>query len=390
MSGGCTKSERTEDPIDARAACRRQNPQRDVFFGDLHVHTALSFDAWVFDVRTMPADAFRFAQGQSIEHPLGGSSTVRLARPLDFAAVTDHAEYLGEVDLCTNPGTPEFDAMRCRAYREADPDAVVDFGIGLTSEQPQRFSEICGTNGQRCRTVARDVWARIQTAAEDAYDRTADCRFTSFIGYEWTAAIAGSNLHRNIIFRNARVPNAVSAYFEYPSVRLLHQILDLSCLNAGTGCDVIAIPHNTNWSNGNMFFVEYPGAQTVEDQRAQAILSGEVVPLDEFQQPIPPQDAMMFLTGQGSVSGAFSADGSVNPLRRPADVSAPFTDVSVSDFSSSASPRTSMGTAIGRVRTNVGLNPPYTYLAHSQADTDMASRIRSDLKEAGFQVWSLE
>lgn len=134
------------------------------------------------------------------------------------------------------------------------------------------------------------------------------------------------------------------------------------------------------------FVKTYPS----EDQRAQAILSGEVVPLDEFQQPIPPQDAMMFLTGQGSVSGAFSADGSVSPLRRPADVSAPFTDVSVSDFSSSASPRTSMGTAIGRVRTNVGLNPPYTYLAHSQADTDMASRIRSDLKEAGFQVWSLE
>ncbi|MEL7239799.1 MAG: DUF3604 domain-containing protein, partial [Planctomycetota bacterium] len=284
MSGGCTKSERAEDPIDVRAACRRQNPQRDVFFGDLHVHTALSFDAWVFDVRTMPADAFRFAQGQPIDHPLGGPTTVRLARPLDFAAVTDHAEYLGEVDLCTNPGTPEFDAMRCRAYREADPDAVVDFGIGLTSEQPQRFSEICGANGQRCRTVARDVWARIQTAAEDAYDRTADCRFTSFIGYEWTAAIAGSNLHRNIIFRNARVPNAVSAYFEYPSVRLLHQILDLSCLNAGTGCDVIAIPHNTNWSNGNMFFVEYPGAQTVEDQRAQASLRQRLEPLFEIYQ----------------------------------------------------------------------------------------------------------
>ncbi|MEM7674418.1 MAG: DUF3604 domain-containing protein [Myxococcota bacterium] len=283
-TSGCTKSEDKAEPVDTRAVCRQQNPQRNVYFGDLHVHTALSFDAWVFDVRTTPADAFRFAQGQSIPHPLGGPTTVRLARPLDFAAVTDHAEYLGEVNLCTTPGSTEFDTLRCRTYREGAPDAVVDFGLGLTSETPQRFSDICGSTGERCRTVARDVWGRIQDAAEAAYDRTSDCRFTSFIGYEWTAAVAGSNLHRNIIFRNARVPNAVSAYFEYPNVRLLHQILELSCLNATTGCDVIAIPHNTNWSNGNMFFVEYPGARTEEDQRSQASLRQQLEPLFEIYQ----------------------------------------------------------------------------------------------------------
>ena len=71
------------------------HPSRQAFFGDLHIHSALSPDAYVFGVRAMPADAYRFARGATIEH--GAGYPIQLARPLDFAAVTDHSEYLGVV-----------------------------------------------------------------------------------------------------------------------------------------------------------------------------------------------------------------------------------------------------------------------------------------------------
>ncbi len=269
---------------EARQACARQNPLRDVYFGDLHVHTSLSFDAWVFDVRSTPADAYRFAQGFEIDHPLGADGRVSLLRPLDFAAVTDHAEYLGEVNLCTTEGSERFDAPTCAGYRRADDDAIFDFGVNLTPAVPQRFSDICGTTGERCRVLARDIWVRIQEAAEEAYDRTSACRFTSFIGYEWTAATDASNLHRNLIFKNSQVPDTVASFFEFPTVGALHQILKTSCLDADDGCDVIAIPHNTNWSNGNMFFVDYPGATSTDEERTLATLRQRLEPLFEVYQ----------------------------------------------------------------------------------------------------------
>ena len=282
----CSDSSTDDNPpfVEPRAACLRQNPQRDVFFGDLHVHTALSFDAWVFDIRTTPAQAFQFAQGLAIDDPLGGPDPVQLARPLDFAAVTDHAEYLGEVDQCTATDSEVAQTQTCSTYRQGGADAIFDFGGNLTSDSPQRFLDVCGIGGERCRTVARDVWARIQDAAEAAYDRSEACRFTSFIGYEWTAAVDASNLHRNIIFKNERVPDLVASYFEFPNVTSMHRTLESSCLNAGTGCDVIAIPHNTNWSNGNMFFVEYPDAPTVEAQQTLARRRQSLEPLFEIYQ----------------------------------------------------------------------------------------------------------
>ncbi len=292
VAAACSSSDSTSraPSEEGRVDCARRNPSRDVFFGDLHVHTSLSFDAWVFDVRTTPADAYRFAQGQPIDHPLGTPEQVQLARPLDFAAVTDHSEYLGEVNLCTTPGSDAFDAATCADYRPGGASAIFDFGTRLTSRTPRRFSDVCGATGERCRTVARDEWARIQEAAEAAYDRSAACSFTSFIGYEWTAAINASNLHRNVIFKTADVPDTVTSYFDLPAVqtapelvRSFHRVLSSTCLNA-EGCDVIAIPHNSNWSNGNMFVVEYPGATSIDDERSQANLRQTLEPLFEIYQ----------------------------------------------------------------------------------------------------------
>jgi hypothetical protein len=253
--------------VDARAPCAQRDPLRRALFGDLHVHTRNSFDAWVFDVRTTPEDAYRFAQGAPLTLFEGSEAarTVQLDRPLDFAAVTDHAEYLGEVSLCTTPGSEVYESATCRGYRAANDDTVVRFGLALTEDPPHRFSDVCGADGRGCLDVADGVWGRIQAAADEAYDRSAACRFTAFVGYEWTAVTAASNLHRNVIFRTGVVPPAPASYFEFPKLERFHQVLRSSCQDSLPGCDVLAIPHNANWSNGNMFFVE-----AVEGDLAQA------------------------------------------------------------------------------------------------------------------------
>ncbi|MGH3056599.1 MAG: DUF3604 domain-containing protein, partial [Gaiellaceae bacterium] len=131
-----------------------------------------------------------------------------------------------------------------------------------------------------CRQQAGDVWERIQDAAAAAY---AQCTFTSFVAYEYSRSPGGSTMHRNVIFRNDRVPFPISA-FEEPTPQGLWRELKTACLDAVTGCDVLAIPHNSNESNGKMFFVEYPGTTTVDEERAQATFRAAMEPLVEIYQ----------------------------------------------------------------------------------------------------------
>ena len=86
-------------------------------------------------------------------------------------------------------------------------------------------------------------------AAEAAYDRSEQCTFTSFVGYEYTGTPGTSNYHRNVIFRNAKVPDLPVSYFEAPTDSRLWAALDAVCSEQG-GCDYLTIPHNTNLSNG--------------------------------------------------------------------------------------------------------------------------------------------
>ena len=275
--------------IEAREPCAEHNALRNVYFGDLHVHTTNSFDAHAFDVATTPEQALRFAKGDPVSLPPldangRGTQTLRLDRPLDFTAVTDHSEYLGEVDVCTTPGSPTYDSATCQLYRADDPyPAVRQFGVRFTPRKPQRFPDVCGSDSQLCLQSAAVVWQRVQDAANAAYDRSASCAFTSFVAYEYSASTGASTLHRNVIFRNDRVPFPISV-FEAATPQLLWAGLKEMCLDAGTGCDVLAIPHNSNESNGKMFFVEYPGANSIDDQRAQAAFRVGMEPLVEIYQ----------------------------------------------------------------------------------------------------------
>ena len=257
-----------------RDACDHYDPQRQIFWGDTHVHTALSLDAATWDTRGMPEQAYRFAKGERTGFPPydpDGKATrfAKLKRPLDFAMVSDHAEYLGMLEICRDPQQQGYDSLRCDLMRDNLPitfflsmslpiiiseirsrnkllSSIADFfGIG----KPPGY---CGEDNELCIEAGKLPWQRIQQAAEKAYDRSSACTFTTFVGYEWTGYDAG-NIHRNIVFRNDRViPYAVGA-LELPNILDLWQHLDLYCTNSGTGCEVLAIPHNSNVSVGKMF-----------------------------------------------------------------------------------------------------------------------------------------
>ncbi len=276
-------------PTEEREPCRRHDPLRQPFFGDLHAHTAYSYDAWVFDVRTTPEQAYRFARGEALDlapFDAEGRPTrpARLARPLDFAAVTDHSEFLAETDACTTPGAQGHDSETCRTYRSGLAAGVTVLGSALVGANPARLPDVCGEDRASCRDGLAGVWQRVVAAAEGAYDRSGACSFTSFVAYEYTGSLGASTQHRNVIFANERVPLPVS-YYEQPTRLGLWRALRRDCIDVvGGDCDVIAIPHNTNESNGNSFRVEYPGAATIEEQREQASLRADIERLVEVYQ----------------------------------------------------------------------------------------------------------
>ncbi len=253
---------------ETRADCASYTPLRSPFFGETHIHTSFSGDAAFVRVRTTPSDAYQFALGQQIGLPPYDAMDqptrfAQLRRPLDFTAVTDHAEFLGEIRTCLTVGLPGYDDPTCQAVRTelANPPAginapipavVVAFQLSIQAENPSRLG-LCGPGNVNCLNQAALVWQEELDAAEQFYDRTASCSFTTFPGYEWTNNLDGFNLHRNIIFRNDEVPAMPTSYYEQPLVEGLFDVLESDCLDQPGNCDFVSIPHNSNVSGGLMF-----------------------------------------------------------------------------------------------------------------------------------------
>jgi len=278
----------TQPDLSPAPRCAHRVPERQALFGDLHVHTSLSSDAWNFGVRLMPEDAYRYAFGQEILLPPvdaegNGTRPVRIDRPLDFAAVTDHAEFLGESVICADPEREGYATGFCEAMRAGegrDPKLLMKIMSPIT----WRDSETCGEDDARCVEAARGVWHRVIEAADTWNDSSEACERTAFIGYEYSSHRLGSNLHRNVIFKNSTVPRMPVSYLEAPREWELWAALQRDCIDAGTGCDAVAIPHNSNISNGRMFAVDYPGASSLKAQRRRAALRARVEPVIEIMQ----------------------------------------------------------------------------------------------------------
>jgi len=235
--------------------CAHRDLLRRPYFGDTHVHTALSFDAAGQGTRAFPRDAYRFARGEPLGIPPFGADghpgqTIQLRRPLDFAIVTDHAELLGETRICDDAAFPGHGSLICRVMRRWPLLGYVLVNARVFSQlEPERYG-FCGEDGRACREAAGAPWREMQDAAAEAQDTSAACRFTSFVGYEWSGMPGGDNIHRNVVFRNARVQELPTSYLETPTAEGLWDALERECLSRGDGCDALAIPHNSNVSGG--------------------------------------------------------------------------------------------------------------------------------------------
>ncbi len=176
----------------------RNYPTR-VFWGDTHLHTAMSMDAGAFGARLSPADAFRFARGEELTSSTG--LQVKLSRPLDFLVVADHSDNMGFFPKLF-AGDPAFlaDETGRRWYDMVQ--AGGDQGMKAATDIIDRFSKntfppaLASLPGS---AAYRSAWETTIKAAEDYNDPG---RFTAFIGYEWTSNTGGNNLHRVVIYRD--------------------------------------------------------------------------------------------------------------------------------------------------------------------------------------------
>jgi hypothetical protein len=260
---------RTEE----REACAERHPLRNPYFGDTHVHTSFSFDASALGVRNTPRDAYRFARGERLGiQPYDADGrplrSAQLERPIDFAIVTDHAELLGETHICNTPEAPGHDSLICQLYRRWPLLSYIIVNSRIfNAADPVRYS-FCGMDGEICRSAALGPWTEIQAAAEEAYDRSAACRFTTFVGYEWSGNPESNMIHRNVIFRNAAVPDYPTSYVDENTPEGLWRKLRSECLDSANGCDVLTIPHNSNLSGGWLFKTETSGGDPLRKEHA--------------------------------------------------------------------------------------------------------------------------
>ena len=225
-----------------------QFPSKTALFGDLHVHTSWSADAYAGGNRLGPNTAYRFARGEQVE--LQNGLLAQLETPLDFVALTDHAENFATHIPCTMGGGPEFDTEMCRNMRSGDMDqqAMLEQVFETAGTRPAPRSALCEDNMAACLANEKAMWSRVQDAA-NAFNNPG--KFTTLIGYEFSSLLPDFGmLHRNVIFRGTDVtPHAISSNDVVNQADFFAQ-LDAACEEP---CEVLTIPHNTNFSWGKTF-----------------------------------------------------------------------------------------------------------------------------------------
>ena len=224
-------------------------------WGDSHLHTGNSFDAGIIGCRLQPEDAYRFARGEEVKSSTG--QRVKLSRPLDWLAVTDHSDNMGwfpdflagEPRLLADPkGKEWYNLMQEGKGLEVAYEMITLFANG---EFPDSLSY------KPTSAPFKSVWQNTIKAAEDYNDPG---KFTALIGYEWTSLIKGNNMHRNVIYRDGAdkasqmVPYTTYAPEGSPDPRDLWKWL--ANYEEKTGGDVLALAHNGNLANGIMFPLE--------------------------------------------------------------------------------------------------------------------------------------
>jgi hypothetical protein len=252
---------------------------RRVFFGELHLHTAYSFDAWsLFGTKTTPEQAYEFAEGKAIT--VKGVPAKR-AWPLDFAAVTDHSENMGVMNQLDDPHS-QFSMTEVGKKIIANP-ASAFYILKNAVDHHQPIQEM------NAKGAMRSAWQREMDAANGAYQPG---RFTTFVAYEWSSMAQGKyNLHRNVIFSGDRAPQPFTSA-DSGNPEDLWTYLERARAN---GVDALAIPHNANVSGGLMFDWNMSDGRPIDEAYAQRRALNE--PLTEIVQNKGQSDTLPELSG---------------------------------------------------------------------------------------------
>ena len=221
------------------------NPLRNAYFGETHVHTMFSLDAYIGDNRMSPSMAYRFAKGEAFD--IGGIKK-QLRRPLDFVAVSDHSEYIGEMYSTifeAAPGHDNKDLKELRSLKTLEQKQEWFFKYVLSvnrgAAKPRHPSFFAGP------ATIKSAWQVIIEAAEQHNDPGV---FTAIIAFEWSGAPGGANLHRNVLFRDSNVPASPISYLD---VNTEEELWEWMRVQESAGRHLLAIPHNSNASKGRMF-----------------------------------------------------------------------------------------------------------------------------------------
>ena len=219
---------------------------KNVYFGDLHVHTNISSDAYLFGNRMDMDTAYRIAKGERANSRTG--ERIELTRPLDFAALTDHAEGFGRRIACESADLS--DAGREQCEETATPSLIGFLKMRGRAEQRPMIRDLSVFNDDAGleRNYAAQTWRQVQEAAERHYEPGA---FTTFAAYEYSPALPDRGKHhRNIVFRSMDVPKYAVSGFDAVSEIDLWKDLEATCTN---DCEFLTIPHNMNKTWGLAF-----------------------------------------------------------------------------------------------------------------------------------------
>ena len=253
---GCTNEKEldntTVEPLTTEVYTKKTaeyNPSKNAYFGDFHIHTSWSFDAFIYNVRTTPDDTYRYGKGEAIPHVSG--NTIQMQRPLDFMAVTDHSEYMGAMIQMIDENNPLSKLDIAQSINDPDPTvskkAFGKIGFSIATNWP--YKELIRKD------LLQNTWQKNIEAADRHYEPG---KFTTFPAYEWTSSPAkylawpqyAQNLHRNVIFKGGKVSGLPFSSFDSQNPEDLWKWMDLQRTK---GIDLIAIPHNANISDGRMY-----------------------------------------------------------------------------------------------------------------------------------------